>query len=418
MRFPSTVVAVGLVGLVGACTGVVGGGSGGDDDDTADAASGGADADSGAPGVDGAGPGGPDPSEELYAQDRVPRFDIELSADSRAALESDGTQYVPCTFRYGDETLENVGIRIKGEANRVPFDQKAAFKLKFDELVPDQRFRGLTRMTLNGGREDPSFIAERLVYLAYREAGVAAPRANNALVYIDGEFRGVYVNVETEDKTFLARWFGSNAGNLYEEGGADWYPGNEDAFELETNETANDRSRLRALFEAADAAQPDTLEADMAALLDVDVWLHQAALEGLVSQWDGYAYTMFGPNNYRIYDDVSTGHFHVLPWGMDMALKPYGDADTVDLSSASGMLFQKCLAGTTCRARFAQIVDEELARWASGDLAGRGAAMRAQIRDAVGTDGYSGISTEDFDNWTGVVIEQITNRAATAADDL
>ena len=354
----------------------------------------------------------------IFAQDELPRFDIELPADSRTALENDGTVYVPCTFRYGDETIANVGIRIKGEANRVPFSEKAAFKLKFDEFVPDQRFHGLQRMTLNGGREDPSFIAERLVYLAYREAGVAAPRANNALVYIDGVYRGLYVNVETEDKVFLVRWFGSADGNLYEEGGQDWYPGNEDAFELETNETANDRSRLRALFEAADGASPDTLETDMAALLDVDAWLRQNALEGLVSQWDGYAYTLFGPNNYRIYDDVATGHFHVLPWGMDMALKPYGDSETLDLTAASGMLFQKCLAGATCRARFAQIVDEELARWSSGDLAGRGATMRAQVRDAVAADEYSNVSVEDFDTWTGVVIDHIATRATTAGDDL
>ena len=100
------------------------------------------------------------------------------------------------------------------------------------------------RLTLNNMVEDPSFLAERLAFHFFRAAELPAPRCNHALVYVNGTFFGLYANVEAEDKPFLRRWFGSDAGNLYEEGQVDFEPGTETAFDLETNETANDRSDL------------------------------------------------------------------------------------------------------------------------------------------------------------------------------
>ena len=89
-------------------------------------------------------------------------------------------------------------------------------------------------------------------------AGLPAPRCNSALVYVNGEFYGVYANVEAEDKTFLSRWFASNDGNLYEEGQVDFVPGAEVEFDLETNETANDRTDLMQLIAAVDSASDAT----------------------------------------------------------------------------------------------------------------------------------------------------------------
>ena len=43
------------------------------------------------------------------------------------------------------------------------------------------RFHGLRHLTLNSALEDPSFVAERLTYLVYRDAGLVAPRASSAV---------------------------------------------------------------------------------------------------------------------------------------------------------------------------------------------------------------------------------------------
>jgi spore coat protein CotH len=357
------------------------------------------DGDGGGGGDGDAGPA-EDTSDELYAQDSFPRFDLTLPQESIDALTADPATYATADFSYGDETVASVGVRLKGEYTFRPLTAKASFKIKFDEFVPDQRFRGLARMTLNNGFEDPSLIAERLVYLAFRNAGLPAPRANSAQVYVNGELYGVYVNIETEDKTFLRRYFDSDQGNLYEEQGNDWLPGNEQGFELETNETVDDRSDLTALFAAVDGAADDTLQGDVGAIVDGERFLRYCALEGIVNQWDGYAYTRFGPNNYRMYHDPSTGQFSVLPWGMDMSMKPFPEDGTehLDLTVGAGRLLQRCLGSGTCRAAYADVIVEEANRFEALGLDAVAEAAYQQIHDAVLADPRIEHSAEEFDS--------------------
>jgi spore coat protein CotH len=392
-----------------ACSGEVSGVGGGD----------------GGPGGGGDGGGGAadggaavDPSAELYDLAAFPRFDIELPPGSVTALEDDPATYATATFRYGDEVVENIGVRLKGEYTFRPLSGKASFKLKFDEFVPDQSFRGLKRMTLNNGLEDPSSVAERLVYLAFRNAELPAPRVNSAEVWVNGEPYGVYVNIETEDKAFLRRWFADDEGNVYEEQGVDWLPGNENDFELETNEELNDRSDLTQLFAAVEGAGDDTLLADVAGIVDTDHFLRYCALEGLVNQWDGYAYTVFGPNNYRMYHDPSTGHFSVLPWGMDMAMKPLNDNDYVDVHSAAGRLLQRCLEVESCRVAYDAVLAEETDRFEALGLDQVAEAAYAQIRDRVYADPRKEHSNETFDASYATVLEFTRERPASVRAEL
>src|SRR5262249_13624676 len=151
-------------------------------------------------------------------------------------------------------------------------------------------------LTLNNMVEDPSFLAERLAYDVFRSLGLPAPRCNSALVYVNGQFYGVYANVEAVDKPFLRRWFPDDGGNLYEEGQRDFVAGAEGAFDLETNETANDRSDLRGLIDALARASGENLLSALAPHLDVPRYLQFTAAEAAVNQWDMYAYTVFYPN--------------------------------------------------------------------------------------------------------------------------
>jgi spore coat protein CotH len=379
--------------LLCACSGQVSGVPGADGGVAGDGGGGGADA---APPVD--------ESAELYDLAAFPRFDIELPPDSVTALENDPAAYAPGTLRYGDEVVENIGVRLKGEYTFRPLSGKASFKLKFDEFVPEQRFRGLKHMTFNNGFEDPSFVAERLVYLAFRNAELPAPRANSAEVCVNGEPYGVYNNIETEDKPFLRRWFADDEGNMYEEQGVDWYPGNEGGFELETNEELNDRSDLTALFAAVDAAADETLLADVEGVVGTEQFLRYCALEALVNQWDGYAYTRFGPNNYRMYHDPQSGTFSILPWGMDMAMKPLGEEPYVDVHDPAGLLLRRCLAVEGCRAAFDAVLAEETDRFEALGLDQVAADAYQQIRDAVYADPRKEHSNEEFDaTYAGVV---------------
>jgi spore coat protein CotH len=396
------------LGLAGACAGDVDA----DDDDDA-VGDGGGDPDGGLGDPDGGG-GGEDPSAELYDPDRVPVFELELPPASVEALENDPRLYAPGTLRYGDEVVENIGVRLKGEYTFRPLTEKAAFKLKFDEFVPDQTFRGLKRMTLNAGIEDPSFVAERLTYTAFRAAALPAPRANSAWVRVNGEDFGLYVNLETEDKRMIARWFADAGGNLYEEQAQELLPGNEQAFELETNEAADDRSDLIALIAAIDAADDATLLEDLADVLDGDAFLRFCAMELIVNQWDGYCYTQFGPNNFRLYADPGTGRFHFLPWGMDMSWKPWSGNDGIALESATGLVLQKCLNGASCRDAYEATI-AEMADLVDGlDLPGLVDAWYAQIYDLADADPRREFGMDTFEDHVATVRE----RAAARTDEV
>jgi hypothetical protein len=374
---------------------------------------------------------GGDPSAELYDPDRVPRFELELPPASVMALGQNPRVYVRGTFRYGDEVVNDVGVRLKGESNLRPLTRKAPFKIKFDEFVPNQSFRGLRRMTFNNMLEDPSFVAERLAYYFFRAARLPAPRANSALVSVNGQPFGVYVNLETEDKTFLRRWFASDAGNLYEEGQVDFLPGNEARFELETNEPRNDRTDLRGLIAALQAARDESLLADLDATLDTTHFLRFTAAEAAVNQWDMYGYTRFYPNNFRLYHDPGAGRFVFIPWGMDMALKDFrGRGDHIGVFAPArqfnnpagpvtgGLIFQRCLRSPTCRSRYVaelRAIVDLYEQVALDQVADR---YYQQIKTLVYADPRKEVSNAGFERGYATVLRIIRERPATIRREL
>jgi spore coat protein CotH len=396
------------------------GGAGGD--------SGGSSGEGGASG-DGGDGGEPmpiDESAELYDPTNLPRFDITLPQESMDGLNMDPDTYVPGELRYGDEVVANIGVRIKGEYSKRALAQKAAFKLKFDEFVDKQEFRGLRRMTLNNMIQDPSFIAERLSYHVYRAAGLPAPRCNSALVYVNGEFFGVYANVETEDKTFLRRWFEDEDGNLYEEGQVDFRYGAQEYFDLETNEMENDRTDLVALIEVVQNTTPETLLADISPLLDMDHFMKFTALEGLVNQWDMYGYTRFTPNNFRLYHDPTSDKFVFIPWGMDLSMKPLNEQQYIGMlevakdgtAVTAGDIFIYCLQSTECRTQYIAVIEEMLELFEGEDLETLAETYFDQVRPDIDLDTRKEISSMSVDEKYMQVIEHIQGRGAAVRADL
>lgn len=379
----------------------------------------------------------PPSDDEIYDPALLPRFDLDvpepswralsgLTADDPARLE-----YVRATLRYGDHVIQDVGLRLKGEGSWRPVTEKAAWKVKLDEFVANQTLLGLKRLTFNNMVEDPSFLAERLAFHVFRAAGLPAPRCNSAVVYVNGEYYGVYANLEAEDKAFLRRWFDDDDGNLYEEGQVDFLQGNAAAFDLETNEQENDRSDLEALIDAIDAVGPSVPWRSLDAVLDTDHFLRFTAVEAAVNQWDMYAYTRFWPNNFRIYFDPTTSRFTFLPWGMDLSMKPFRDSGKphIELFEVSrqgdrpqgqvvaGILFRKCLDDDTCPARLAQAALDAADVYEGLDLEPLAETLHSQIHDAVEDDPRREYTMTQFDAAHEALLETIRTRAEALRGD-
>jgi hypothetical protein len=285
----------------------------------------------------------------------------------------------------------------------------------------------------------------------YRSANLPAPRCNHAIVYVNNEYFGVYTNVESEDKTFLRRWFSNVDGNLYEDGQADFVASAEASFDLQTNETANNRSDLTALIAAIDGAQSATYLSDLDTILDTKHYLRFTAVEAAVDQWDGYSYTYYEPNNYRIYHDPSTGKFTFVPWGHDLSMKGFGDnpenaggaaAPTfiplfkrpvyegkADARDAGGRIFVGdrtgdrasggCLDSASCKSQYATVVREVMKVYDDADLTTLAAKIYQQIKPYVYMESERReISNETFEAAYTRLVQHISQRTQVMDADM
>ena len=278
-----------------------------------------------------------DPTEQMFARDRVLRISItiddahwdELRHQSRHGLDVLGEScnvtpparpytYFPADVSIDGGTTTHVGIRKKGFFGSLSSD-RPSLKLKFSEYVKGQLFSGMKRMTLNNNLGDPSQIRQCIGYDLFARAGVPAPRCNFATVEVNGVNLGVYTHVESIKKRFLARHFDDNDGNLYE--GAlttDFRPGWVNTFEQKTNRNTPDRSDIETLVPALQVDDSDLLET-LEPLVNLPSFLAFWAMEVILMHADGYSRAM---NNYYVYRDPNTEKFTFIPWGADVILYP------------------------------------------------------------------------------------------------
>jgi hypothetical protein len=277
--------------------------------------------------------------------------------------------------------------------------------------------------------QDPSGLSQSLAYRLFRAAGLPAPRCNHALVYVNGTYYGLYSNVETEDKTFLGRWFSSDEGNLYEEGGSDLLPGSAQLFELETNEGKDDRSDLEALIAALARATPDDFGEVVGEQLDLDRYLSFAALEALAGGEDGYSYVLGQPNNFRLYRDPESQRFVFLPWGLDRALRPRFEPELIhgwvpaleryrSVWKASSLLLSGCLVSPGCRQAFVQRTLELTALFEQLDLAAAARAEWELIAAAGRADVRKRADDEYAEHARELLLEYVAERPAALRKEL
>lgn len=276
------------------------------------------------------------PSPGTLYDGKLHRIHIWMNEDSLTALlapENRWTNHTyPADFIYdGNDTLKNIGIRIKGNTSRNA--KKLSFRLSFDEFE-NQTYQGLKTINLNGNHNDPSVSRELLSNYVMNEAGIIATRVNHIQLYINGVYRGVYAQAEHINKKFLTTRFNESSGNLYK---CSWpadltwkgsnqqtykdiinpSPLNERAYELKTNESVDDYSDLVLLINTINNTPTAQFKNAIDTLFDVDAFLKVLAAEILLGHWDNYA---FNKNNYYIYHQQQKHKFYYIPYDMDNTL--------------------------------------------------------------------------------------------------
>lgn len=134
--------------------------------------------------------------------------------------------YYTCDVEIGGQTFYQVGIRPKGNTSLTsiandPTTDRYSFKLEFDQYVDGQTCWGLDKLVLNNNYADTTSMKEALVYDMYHYLGADASLYNYAAIYVNGEYRGVYLALEAVEDSFLLRNYGAQSGALYKPEGMD-----------------------------------------------------------------------------------------------------------------------------------------------------------------------------------------------------
>jgi hypothetical protein len=272
-------------------------------------------------------PASPSPSDALFDPSRVIQIEIRLDPKDWHALrishpdiDEDGIpirmnyEYYRADVVIDGKAVKSVGVRKKGTWGSTA---RPSLKIKLDEYVKGQEFSGVEMLTLNNFAYSPTKAHQSLVYSLMRKAGAIAPRSNLARIVVNGEDLGVYGQVESIDKKFIQRHFGSARGDLYEGWyGADFMTNGYKQIEHKRGNDA-DLAHVRELTEVLERPEPISLRS-IEAHVDLSAFLTFWATEVLIGQADGYPYNA---NNYYAYRDAETGKFFFIPWGADAAFQ-------------------------------------------------------------------------------------------------
>jgi len=237
-------------------------------------------------------------------------------------VESDSIH--PATFQfqnaYLDETIDSIGFRLRGNTSRNA--AKKSFKIDFNYFISGRDFYDVEKLNLNGEHNDPSIIRSKLCWDFYQDIGMASSRASHVMLYINGEYFGLYISVEHIDDSFLSKNFENDNGNLWK---CIWpadltYRGNDPEdyhpyysetrpYELKTNENQYDYSKLARMIRIVHNT-PDSLEM----VLDIKTTLQYFAMNILTGSWDDYRFLR---NNFYLYHNPDNDLIHWIPYDYD-----------------------------------------------------------------------------------------------------
>jgi spore coat protein CotH len=300
----------------------------------------------------------PLPSDALFDASVVQRIDLRLHSADWEKLKQNFQEntYYPADMVFNGETVRNSGIRSRGFGSRSP--TKPGLRVDFDRYATDQTFLGLKSFVLDNLTQDPSGIHETTTMKLFARLGIPSPREAHVRLYVNNEYIGVYAAVESIDKAFLARVFGSigddvqNDGYLFEFDYIDpWqfaYLGSDLAayearFDPKTHETKSDAELfgpIENLVRLANELSADQFFPVLDEHLDLRAFVRYVAAQNFVGQNDGFL-GYAGMNNFYFYRLENAMKHRFIPWDEDNAF--WGPDFPIDMRHDENVLMRKAM---------------------------------------------------------------------------
>ena len=234
---------------------------------------------------------------------------------------------VPATITVDGESIEGVGVHFRGASSYfgVPAGWKHSLNVAIDHTDPSADLFGYRTLNLLNANGDPSLMST-VLYSSIAGKHLPTPRANFVRVVVNGEYWGVYTNVEQANKDFLKRSFGSSTGDRWKvkgrpggRGGLEYF-GDDVAsyrgiYEIKTKDTPEAWGRLIRLCKTLAETPDDRLESALQPMLDIEGVLWFLAIDNVLANSDGY---WTRASDYTLFADKA-GVFHLIPHDMNEA---------------------------------------------------------------------------------------------------
>jgi spore coat protein H len=304
---------------------------------------------------------------------KLPIYELKMDPQDLMKLERSpySNDTCPATFIADGKVYERIKVRHRGQwARSWP---KKPLKIFFNQ---DKLFEGHGSLNLNSGWRDPAFVRETLAYAVYAACGVPASRSRPVRLDVNGQFYGLYMEVEQPDKAFLRQWKLGGASvfkAVSRSNQADERDlGSESAYHNHYKREAGKSDDLSELQSFCHELAGATNTADFFARhVDVEKYINYLAATVLVQNWDCY-----NKNHFLVCNTRDGGKWFAVPWDLDRTFgdhwnRTFGEArfpaflGTQQMPGITGWnrLADRFLSDPTLRSRFldrlAQLLDTE-----------------------------------------------------------
>ena len=222
----------------------------------------------------------------------------------------------PATFTAGGSE-HSVKVRHRGAWARSW--SKKPIKIFFED---GKEFDGNRCLNLNPAWRDAAFVREPLAYHLYAACGVPASRTRMVELHVNGQFHGLYVEVEQPEKPMLKR-HGLRGVVLYKANSHENHADERDLGRLESypahyeKETRKTESHADLHAFCRDLARTGNTREFFTNRVDLEKYINYLAATVLVQNWD-----CLSKNHFLAYDQRGSGKWIVVPWDLD---RTFGD---------------------------------------------------------------------------------------------
>jgi len=236
---------------------------------------------------------------------------------------------VPATLIVDGKKYPNVGVHFRGASSYfgVPPGYKHSLNLSMDFVDKKQRLYGYKTLNLLNCNGDPSMMSSGL-YSHIARPHLPTPKANFAVVAINGESWGVFSNLQQFNKEFLEENFPSSKGARWKVkgspgggGGLEYVGDNPEdykrRYEIKSEDNKKSWAALIQLCKTLNETPADELEDALKPMLDLDGLLWFLAIDVTLMNMDGY---WIRASDYCLFLDEK-GMFHVIPHDMNESFR-------------------------------------------------------------------------------------------------